>query len=127
MIVNRGNRGRDIYQMREAGATFSSIADKWGISTERARQIYLKVKRQLDADKESVEEYGVKLTRTTLDILKRCGINGATPREEAIRKFRIRVNDENDLYIRRRKLNEVSKLLNVKIKRTNEHIFVYSK
>jgi DNA-directed RNA polymerase sigma subunit (sigma70/sigma32) len=38
-------RNADIYEMREAKITFTEIARKFGITRERARQVYRKEKR----------------------------------------------------------------------------------
>lgn len=42
-------RNKSIFKMRNAGETFEAIARMNGISTERARQIYLEQKRTGDA------------------------------------------------------------------------------
>lgn len=35
-------RNNSIYQERQSGATFKALGIKYGVTTERARQIYLK-------------------------------------------------------------------------------------
>lgn len=41
-------RNLEIYKAREQGKTFASIGRHYGITTERARQIWRKVKRTVD-------------------------------------------------------------------------------
>ena len=43
------DRDRRIWTMREAGATFVEIAERFGISNPRARQIYLKVDQYFES------------------------------------------------------------------------------
>lgn len=39
-------RNKQIYEERQAGATFKALGDKYGLTTERVRQIYLRLARR---------------------------------------------------------------------------------
>ena len=46
-MIETASRNEDIYFMRSLGATYKEIAEKYGISVERARQIFLHKERRM--------------------------------------------------------------------------------
>ena len=116
MIANGVNRGLDIYNMKESGASYSTIAKKWGISRTRVEQIYKRVKRQHDTEEESMEEYGIKLSDwRTLKFLKEHNISGITSRGEAIETVR-KATDNVRWKLNHNIIKDISKLLCVECK-----------
>ena len=60
-------RNNSIYQERQSGATFKALGIKYGVTTERARQIYLKQARRAEQAR-TKKLYG---TRQLIDSLER--------------------------------------------------------
>jgi DNA-binding CsgD family transcriptional regulator len=62
-LINK--RNKDIYDMRNDGATYEAIATKYGVTRERVRQLYEKYKRKLN-NIQHKELFGTRETVTKL-------------------------------------------------------------
>lgn len=101
--VSNKERNQEIYNMRENGSTYKVIAQQYGISIERARQICLFVKNQnkdelaSDLYKLIVDEKNHTFTVGLFNSLKRAGINTISDLKDNIND--INENPEGYIYI----------------------------
>lgn len=70
-MSDNAERNKQIYYTRADGATFKAIANKYGVTVERVRQIYLKEARRAEAFKLK-RLYGTFNTIENLQSFKRC-------------------------------------------------------
>lgn len=88
-------RNMEIYKRRKDGATFKTIAEEFGISTERARQIFLYLDKRDKSETESdlyqliVDEKSHSYTVSLYNTLKKAGI-------ETVNELQERISDINE-------------------------------
>lgn len=68
-MPDNSERNNSIYQERQGGATFKALGIKYGLTTERARQIYLKQARR-DEQAKNKKLYNTRLHIYSLETAK---------------------------------------------------------
>ena len=69
-MPDNSERNNSIYQERQSGATFKALSIKYGLTTERVRQIYLKQARRAEQAR-TKKLYGTKQLIDSLEREKR--------------------------------------------------------